>query len=285
MIGSIYRKIAKQLYGTGLSKISLIRNANYKILENLDVSQIDIFGYKMLLDKYDTNAYSLVKTSRNNELKIIKEIIKEGDTVIDVGANIGYYTLFFRSLVGDKGKIIAFEPEKNNFAILKKNVEINNFKNIELYNYALGSENKKVKMILSDKIGEHRIYNEKSSHISVNSDSTNENTKLIEVNVVKLDDYVKTADFVKFDAEGYEIEILKGMPNLLKQNISLFSDFYVKLLKKNNKPDDFFDILSENKFEFFDVRDNMKKTDKIKILDKYNDKSGATDILCTKIEI
>ena len=75
------------------------------------------------------------------------------------------------------------------------------------------------------------------------------------------------------------------MPNLLKQNISLFSDFYVKLLKKNNKPDDFFDILSENKFEFFDVRDNMKKTDKIKILDKYNDKSGATDILCTKIEI
>jgi FkbM family methyltransferase len=282
MIGSIYRKIAKQLYGTGLSKISLIRNANYKILENLDVSQIDIFGYKMLLDKYDTNAYSLVKTSRNNELKIIKEIIKEGDTVIDVGANIGYYTLFFRSLVGDSGKIVAFEPEKNNFAILKKNVEINNFKNIELYNYALGSENKKVQMILSDKIGEHRIYNEKSSHTSVNSNSINENPKLIEVNVVKLDDYVKTADFVKFDAEGYEIEILKGMPNLLKQNITLFSDFYVKLLKKNNEPGDFFDILSENKFEFFDVRENMKKTDKIKILDKYNDKSGATDILCTK---
>ena len=98
-----------------------------------------------------------------------------------------------------------------------------------------------------------------------------------------LDDYVKKANFVKLDVEGYEIEVLKGMPNLLQQNIIIFSEFYLKLLKEYNEPHEFFDILTKNNFEFFDVRKNLFKTDKIKIFNDYDDKSGATDILCKKI--
>jgi FkbM family methyltransferase len=282
MITSIYRKIIKQFYGTGLSKIDLIRNTNNKILNHMQVKQINVFGYKLILDKFDTNGYSLMKVNKNNELDIIKNIIKEGDIVIDVGANIGFFTLFFRSLVGNTGKIIAFEPEKNNFDILKKNIEINNLQNIEIHNLGLGSENKNLRMLLSENVGEHRIYNENSSKSSSNSDIINENTKFTDVKVVRLDDYVKTANFIKFDAEGYEIEILRGMPNLLKQNITIFSDFYVKLLKKHDDPNDFFEILLKNNFEFFNVRKNLERIDRTKIFDQYNENTGATDVLCKK---
>ena len=284
MITSIYRKIIKQFYGTGLSKIDLIRNTNNKILNHMQVKQINVFGYKLILDKFDTNGYSLMKVNKNNELDIIKNIIKEGDIVIDVGANIGFFTLFFRSLVGNTGKIIAFEPEKNNFDILKKNIEINNLQNIEIHNLGLGSENKNLRMLLSENVGEHRIYNENSSKSSSNSDIINENTKFSDVKVVRLDDYVKTANFIKFDAEGYEIEILRGMPNLLKQNITIFSDFYVKLLKKHDDPNDFFEILLKNNFEFFNVRKNLERIDITKIFDQYNENTGATDVLCKKLE-
>lgn len=248
----------------------------------MQVKQINVFGYKLILDKFDTNGYSLMKVNKNNELDIIKNIIKEGDIVIDVGANIGFFTLFFRSLVGNTGKIIAFEPEKNNFDILKKNIEINNLQNIEIHNLGLGSENKNLRMLLSENVGEHRIYNENSSKSSSNSDIINENTKFTDVKVVRLDDYVKTANFIKFDAEGYEIEILRGMPNLLKQNITIFSDFYVKLLKKHDDPNDFFEILLKNNFEFFNVRKNLERIDRTKIFDQYNENTGATDVLCKK---
>ena len=66
MITSIYRKIIKQFYGTGLSKIDLIRNTNNKILNHMQVKQINVFGYKLILDKFDTNGYSLMKVNKNS---------------------------------------------------------------------------------------------------------------------------------------------------------------------------------------------------------------------------
>ena len=285
MIGKIYRKISKSFYGSGLSKNPLIRETHKKILRNLPTTPIDVFGYKMFLDKNDSSGHSVMRDTMTEELKTLKQIIKEGDTVIDVGANIGFYTLFFRKLVGKNGKVIAFEPEPNNFIILKKNIEVNKFENVIFYNKAVGSVNKKIKMILSNDIGQHKVYNKNydNSLYDLESSHHSKPPKLFKIDVIMLDDYIKKANFVKLDVEGYEIEVLKGMPNLLQQNIIIFSEFYLKLLKEYNEPHEFFDILTENNFEFFDVRKNLFKTDKIKIFNDYDDKSGATDILCKKI--
>ena len=147
----------------------------------------------MFLDKQDDACHSITTDQMTDELKVLKKIIKQGDTVIDVGANIGFYTLFFCSLVGKTGKVIAFEPESKNFDILKKNIEMNNLDNVTLHQKAVGSKNSKVKMKISDSIGSHQISNSGD----------------IEVDCIKLDNYVINANFVKIDAEGYEIEILK----------------------------------------------------------------------------
>lgn len=95
-----------------------------KILSSLE-SQLKsdfaiVNGCKMYLDPNDTFNLSINDVYGDFETNIMKNYIKEGDIVIDVGANIGYFTLLFSKLVGENGKVFAFEPESKNFELLKK---------------------------------------------------------------------------------------------------------------------------------------------------------------------
>ena len=233
------------------------------MIEKFKPDIIDIFGFKMMLDKKDESGHSIINLK---EIELFKKHIKLGDTVIDVGANIGYYTLMFASLVGPTGKVIAFEPIMENFDLLSKNIELNKLNNIELHQKAVGAYNSKVKMKLSESIGQHQI--------SENGD--------YEIECVPLDDYVKFADFVKIDVEGYEIDVLVGMKNLLAQKLTIISEFYLKLLKQHGDPKQFFKILYQNGFVLYDIRDKMQPVNVFQILDKYEKNIVATDILCIK---
>lgn len=70
--------------------------------------------------------------------RFFKKNIKKGMLVVDVGANVGYFTRIFSSLVGSKGKVIAFEADRENFEVLKKNVA--HLKNVEIFNVAIADK-------------------------------------------------------------------------------------------------------------------------------------------------
>ena len=78
----------------------------------------------------------------------MREILKPGMVVLDIGANIGYHTLISSKLVGNTGKIYSFEPEPHNFKLLLKNIEINEFKNIIPINKALSNNIGSTKLFL-----------------------------------------------------------------------------------------------------------------------------------------
>ena len=130
------------------------------------------------------------------------------DTFIDIGANIGYYTLLFAS---KNIKTYAFEPNLENYNILTKNLNINNFDNSITYNLGL-----------SDSIGELLFYyrKEKSGHGTFNKKIIKMQKlnlfKKIKVN--KLDNINISGEniMVKIDIEGYELNAIKGMLNLLE---------------------------------------------------------------------
>src|SRR5262245_13382224 len=74
------------------------------------------------------------------ETKLVLENICRGDWVIDVGANIGYYTLLFAQKVGQRGRVFAFEPDPENFELLEHNVRQNGYDNVVLVNKAVAEK-------------------------------------------------------------------------------------------------------------------------------------------------
>lgn len=78
-------------------------------------------------------------------------VIRKNDVVLDVRANIGYYVLVESQLTGNCGKVFAVEPVINNFKLLKKNVKLNNLKNVQSFQLAFGEEDSKSKIYVSDR--------------------------------------------------------------------------------------------------------------------------------------
>jgi FkbM family methyltransferase len=142
----------------------------------------------------------------------IAQSLAEGDIFVDVGANIGCFTLLASKLVGGQGRVLAFEPQAEAFGRLSANVQLNSLSNIELNNFALGAA-----------AGEMKLYSSGSdwSHCSSLHPSSWHNEQIFStVKVVKLDDVlsqasVKQVKLIKIDVEGGELDVLRGAENVL----------------------------------------------------------------------
>lgn len=145
------------------------------------------------------------------ETSIMSQFIRPGDTVIDIGAHIGYYTLLFSSLVGPTGKVIAFEPSPYNFELLVKNLSINNKKNVDCFPYAVSDKEGFTEFILNPvNSGDCRGWKDpkwqEGSFIKVL------------VRMIALDQFLDPASripFFKIDTQGEEIRVLRGMQKII----------------------------------------------------------------------
>jgi FkbM family methyltransferase len=146
-----------------------------------------------------------------------KQLIKKGDTVVDIGANLGYYTKLYSKWVGDNGKVIAIEPVPLYTKIIKW--ACGGRKNITLYPYALGKEDKKVHLVTPDHFGYLRtglphIYDEK------NNKAISEYEFSFEADMKKANELFESfdkIDFLKCDIEGYEKVVIPEILPVLKK--------------------------------------------------------------------
>ncbi len=162
---------------------------------------------------------------------ILYKMIKPGFTVVDIGANIGETTLMFSRLVGEPGKVIAFEPSPPTFKKLLKNISLNNINNIHAHQLALGDANKIANLYTVFEInsGMNRLL--ENVDISYNSSP---------VEVVSFDSFVEKnnslrIDFIMMDAEGYELKVLRGAEQTIKKNKpAMFIELDNENLKEHN---------------------------------------------------
>ena len=154
----------------------------------------------------------------NHENEIMKYFIpKEGDTVVDVGAHIGLYSLIAAKRVGTSGKVIAIEPDPENFKILKKNILLNQLTNVEAVECAVYSTREKLKLFLPELEQGRTIFN------TVMQDRARTSNNFLEVEANTLDNIliennVQRVNYLKIDVEGAELEVLKGAVNTLSSN-------------------------------------------------------------------
>ena len=115
-------------------------------------------GFTLYLDDADSLALSYNKQYEPEETQFFIDNLKEGMRVVDVGANIGYYTTLFSRLVGTTGSVIAFEPDPTNFSLLEKNCKANGCRNVRLEQLALSDKNGVAQLHLSEvNRGDHRM--------------------------------------------------------------------------------------------------------------------------------
>ena len=131
--------------------------------------------------------------------------LRPGDVVVDVGANVGYYTVLAGRLVGDAGRVYAFEPDPVSFAIMQRNVRLSGLRNVVLEPKAVSNEPGSIRLFLSDKNkGDHRIYQPEG-----------EQRDFIEVEAVPLDADLEgvegSLDFVHIDPPGAARGIKEGL--------------------------------------------------------------------------
>ncbi len=145
------------------------------------------------------------------EYPILDSLLSTGDWAIDVGANIGHYTKRMSEIVGEHGRIIAFEPIGDTFSLLAANLQAFRYKNVSLLNAAASDQTGIAGMSIPHFENGMRNYYEAS--ITTNGDGLQAMT--LAIDSLCLPSAVR---LVKIDAEGHELNVLRGMTQLLSRD-------------------------------------------------------------------
>ncbi len=240
------------------------------------------FLYKNAFGLYKP-MYTYFKNKQDdNEISLLRKYIKKGDTVIDIGANIGYYAAILSNCVGENGQVHCFEPDVSNFTHLEKATKA--YKNIIINNKAVGPKTEKLKIYTSKELNvDHRTY------------EPEDYDKVIEIDAVSIDNYfsgtelveVQKIDFIKMDIQGFEMQAIQGMTKTLanNQNIKLISEFWPYGLKKaGSSVTDYFNFLQSLHFNCYLLEKeslSLLTLEKVKALEGL-DKKHYFNIFATK---
>jgi len=207
------------------------------------------FGTKMYLNKKDnviSKDLSINLVWEPRESEILKNLVKKGMKLVDIGANIGYYTLLFSKWVGEDGIVFSFEPESENFELLKKNININRAENVRCYQKAISSKNESRLLFLApENKGDHKIIDLHESEIS-------EKTMVECVTLDSSEASKHKIDLIKMDIQGSEMLALNGMTETLEKNqdIIILTEIWPYGIEKSGySPTEFFDKLKKYGFE------------------------------------
>ncbi len=179
-------------YGKGTKRHVLRDGIHYE----LDLSDIvDWYIYFGFIDPARKHLYPL---------------LRPGDVVVDIGANVGDISMHFARIVGPSGRVLAFEPHPLNHTRMKRNLELNHFNNIVLERVGLGARPGRfaIKSIEEGNQGMNRIVaDDAAGHM---------------IEVTTLDDHlasrpVPRLDLIKIDVEGFELNVLQGAEQVLRR--------------------------------------------------------------------
>lgn len=140
-------------------------------------------------------------------LNVMATVIKPGDTVVDAGANVGFFTIFMSKLVGEKGTVVAIEPDPRNRVKLKKNIDINDCQNVDIYNSPLSDETREVDFHLCFENGLSNMFNNSLVETGGVAETIRLMTRTLG-DILKEND---TPSFMKMDVEGAEKRALNGL--------------------------------------------------------------------------
>ncbi|MDD5704162.1 MAG: FkbM family methyltransferase [Dehalococcoidales bacterium] len=287
--------LVKPLWGTGIGKIPPIGAIYRYLYRKLAINELimSVYGNKLIIRTSYLDGVSnevlYHGTYEKYETKLFEQYINEGMTIIDIGANVGYYALLAARLVGSKGKIYAFEPESENYNLLLRNIKLNGYGNVVAIKKAVSNHTGKTDLFLNKETGAHCFLPEREGIVGKTT-----------VETISLDEYFKDRrypiDIIKIDVEGSELAVIMGMQNVIKDNdnLKIFSEFWPWGLQKSGfPPRAYWDKLVDSGFKYIylinEREQRLEPTDFASVMRHCEDTSRAklpsANLLCTKVPL
>jgi FkbM family methyltransferase len=269
---SLFNYLNYKLSDKKLSRIYGVRSMQkllYNKLKPTGLQIIEINNFKMLVDTSDVSITPALftKNYEMQETKFFKGIVKEGMTVVDIGAHIGSYTLLASRQVGVSGKVYAFEPNPTNFNLLLRNIKLNHINNVVAVNKAVSNTNDSHRLFIDRKFsGSHSL--------AVNNLETKDKAESIIVETMTLDSYFDDTriDLIKIDAQGAEGLILEGGYKTFKNTASILMEFWAYGIRNfGHKPEELLEKLYKLGFKSYAINNRGSIDDK-------RDLSGITNM-------
>ena len=241
---------------------------------------VEVQGNKMYVRPRDgavDRELLITKIYEKGETDVFHELIRRGMNVVDLGANIGYFTLIAAKLVGPEGKVFAFEPEPGNFSLLQRNVNMNGYENVTLVQKAVSDKNGVEELYLCSDSWGHSL------------SSFKRDQGLISVPVTSLDQFFSedvAIDFIKMDIEGAEGKAVHGMERILGgRGVKVIAiEFHPEELQSQGSSfRQLWDKLTTFGFQFWEMKDRTRKRiDFGHALHLANKGGGCVNLLCLR---
>lgn len=239
-----------------------LRKIIIPLLKKLNLGNISIkhhyTGSKFKLDAFIHKGYWYHGKNREKiQMDNFKKLISEGDTVFELGAHIGYISVYFSQLVGTSGKVFVFEPGVNNLPYVRENIANSKIKNVQLVEKAVSDNNGTATFYLENITGQsNSLVKDYRVTKKIHSKTFVEMKKNeVQVETIRIDDFVQMnnitrIDFIKIDIEGAEYLAIKGMPNVLA---TLKPTMMIEVTENHEA---LFNLLKDNGYFFIDEFSN-----------------------------
>ena len=223
----IYFKLTKKEFAVFETKLG------QKISIRVNSTDLMALTHVWLIEEYERENFS----------------IESNDVIIDIGAHIGLFTIY-ASQFSKNGEIYSFEPMKDNFELLNKNIISNNLKKVKIFNLAVSNSNSTVTLFINNDESGHSMFSESSENITVKS-----------ISLMKIfdDNNIKKCNLLKIDCEGAEYEIIEKLPSAYFKMIEKIIieyhmvDTHPELLEKLKKVLESHNFKLETKALFTDI--------------------------------
>lgn len=213
-----------------------------------------------------------------NEVAMLASTLSAGETVIDVGAHIGTFSIPMASMVGPSGKVYAFEASLQNYELLKRNIKVNQLSNtVTAYQAVVASA--------SSSFYKEITPNDSNSGMCYFIEDESGNIRAINLDTWISENGIQKVDLVKIDVEGAEVQVLESCRNLLEsQRPNLYIEVSQNQLKRFARSKRILEaILLQNGYHFFtNVGDRNSSNDSFKIvrLESLAEIDNLFDVLC-----
>jgi len=240
-----------------------------KVFDTIHKKQIVETEYKGVKLSLPTKDITIVPSIiggyfESYELDLFKAIANKSEQIIDVGGNVGLYSILAAKNIQNVGWVYSFEPVPENIKFLKNNIKLNNTKRIKVIEQALGAKEGVLELFLSDRnIGTH------SAAQGHSRGAESINVKLTTIDKFSLDNDIKP-DLVKIDVEGYDGYVLDGgQETLNKYKPTIFIEYAPLTLERcGYSPENFLNqLFSIHKFAYiFEEKKNLLRSVSLKEL-------------------